>query len=714
MGCVALFGLSRGARGTRRSWLVLAGGMLLLSVSDTVWAYSTIGGAFESGSPIDLAWIAGYLMIGLAARVPAAPRSTTMAATEGWTAFVPYVPFPLVIATAAYNVVQDGPIDGVGLITGFGSFALLLLRQVIAIRENHRLALELERRVDERTAALAKSEALFREVGNAISDAVALLGADLRVQYTSPGLQRIGGYADGALDGTIALQLVHRDDYRTVIPLADEVLATPGLTRVIRCRVRRADGSYGHAELTMSNLLEHPELNGYLIAIKDVSGQRELEDTLRHRAEHDDLTGLLNRSAVVEHLRVRMEGGSAASVLLLDLDGFKGVNDSLGHAAGDQLLVAVAARLRGAVRPDDLVARLGGDEFAIVVSGAIADAAVLATRILRAFDEPVLVRGRGVQVRTSIGVASMGEAADDLLRNADVAMYAAKAAGRNRVEVFHEGMRDRLLRRLTLEDALNGVVGRGELRLVYQPLVDLQTGQLLGAEALLRWRHDGLDVEPMEFIPIAEETGAITEIGRWVLHQACADAAIWQALRPDGPLARVAVNVSVRQLVDGDIVADVADALQASGLAPCSLTLELTESAVMEHSEDVVAKLHAVRALGARLSIDDFGTGYSSLGRLKFLPVDEVKIDQSFVGVLTDERDPAPVCEAVIALGRSMRLDVVAEGIEEVGQLRAMQARGCPVGQGYLFGNGLSNDEVERMVLVGTVDLANRALNFPV
>jgi diguanylate cyclase (GGDEF)-like protein/PAS domain S-box-containing protein len=684
--------------------------MLLLSTGDSVWAYANLTGGFSSGSPIDLAWVLGYLFVGLAALTEGGgTRSTEAAVPERWTVLVPYAPFALVLVCAgtSFGVSSDPVRRAAGLV----SFALLGLRQVLAVIENQRLAREMETRVKERTAELETSEALMRAVGQSISDGVAVLRQDMTVRYASDGLLRIGGYTEDQITGEGVLRLVHRDDVAEVARVGMEVALAEGSSQVMHCRVRRADGSYGYAEVTMANLLDHPQIQGHMLVIRDVSEQRALEDRLRHRAEHDDLTGLVNRTALVEQIELLIAGGTHPSVVLLDLDRFKALNDSLGHAVGDELLRAVAARLRHAVRPGDIVARLGGDEFAVVVDGDGAEAYGMAVRALSALEVPVVLGAHLVRSGASIGVAATGATADELLRNADLAMYDAKSQGRNRVEVFHDGLHERLVRRVRLEEALRGAISRNELHLVFQPVVTLDSCAVVGAEALLRWTHDGELVDPGEFVGIAEESGLIIEIGRWVLDNACAVAAGWQRLRPDGPLPYVAVNVSVRQLVDSDLVTDVARALQASGLDGACLTIELTESAVMEHSDQVVARLAALRQMGVRISIDDFGTGHSSLGRLQRLPVDEIKIDRSFVGTIADAADRPPVVEAVLALARSLGLHVVAEGIETTVQLDALRAAGCRTGQGYLFGAGLPADGFEARLLP---EVDKETLNFSV
>jgi len=707
---VALFALSRSARRDRSCWVLIASGMLLLSSGDSVWAYANLKGGFTSGSPIDLAWVLGYLLLGVAALTDGGSvRSTEPAVPDRWIVLVPYVPFALVLITAATSF-GSRP-DPIRRAAGLLSFGLLGIRQVLAVLENQRLAREMETRVKERTAELAKSEALMRAVGQSISDGVAVLRSDMTVRYASDGLLRIGGYTEDELTGEGVLRLVHRDDVAEVARVGMEVALCEGSSQVMHCRVRRADGSYGNAEVTMANLLDHPEINGHMLVIRDVSEQRALEDRLRHRAEHDDLTGLVNRTALVEQIEHLLAQGRRPSVVLLDLDRFKALNDSLGHAVGDELLRAVAARLRHAVRPGDIVARLGGDEFAVVIDGDGAEAYGMAVRALSALEVPVVLGAHLVRSGASIGVAATGATADELLRNADLAMYDAKSQGRNRVEVFHDGLHERLVRRVRLEEALRGAIARNELHLVFQPVVALDSGAVVGAEALLRWTHNDEQIDPTEFVGIAEESGLIIDIGRWVLEHACAEAARWQHLRPDGPLPYVAVNVSVRQLVDSDLVTDVARALRASGLDGACLTVELTESAVMEHSEQVVARLAALRQMGVRISIDDFGTGHSSLGRLQRLPVDEIKIDRSFVGAIDHASDRPPVVEAVLALARSLGLHVVAEGIETPAQLDALRAAGCRTGQGYLFGAGLPAAGIETLL---HPEVDKETLNFSV
>ncbi|SFK98518.1 putative bifunctional diguanylate cyclase/phosphodiesterase [Geodermatophilus ruber] len=404
----------------------------------------------------------------------------------------------------------------------------------------------------------------------------------------------------------------------------------------------------------------------------------------------DQLTGLANLTQVIERAgRLLRRDDRPVSVLLLDLDDFRDVNDSRGHAVGDRLLVAVGRRLRGCVRPGDEVARLGGDEFALLVDGGPDVARAVGERILRTLADPIAVDGRALVVHVSIGLADStsvpDRAADTLLRNADLAMYIAKARGKNRLVLYADGMAQAAQEKIVLLEDLAGATSAGQFEVHYQPTIDLSSGTTTGYEALLRWHHPtrGL-VLPAEFIPLAEEGGHIVEIGRWVLVEAARQAAAWsaQAGRPIG----MAVNLSPRQLADDDVVATVRAALDGSGLPARQLTLEVTEGVLMHDVDQVVGQLLALRALGVRIAIDDFGTGYSSLSYLRRLPADIVKIDRSFVQDLGSGGRSTTLVASIIELARSLNLDVVAEGVETPEQQAVLGRLACSHVQGYLFG----------------------------
>jgi len=430
-----------------------------------------------------------------------------------------------------------------------------------------------------------------------------------------------------------------------------------------------------------------------------------LEDQLVHQALHDPLTGLANRALFgdrLEHALARpMRPGATVAVLLIDLDDFKDLNDSLGHDAGDDLLTIIAARLQGHARAADTVARLGGDEFALLLEDTDAAEAVrMAEVLLEALAWPVALRGRDLVPTASIGIAiAAGEDAETLLRNADTAMYAAKRQGKGRSTLFEPAMYATVVKRVDLAADLSRAVQESQLHLCYQPEVHLRSGRIVGLEALLRWRHPTRGaVSPGEFIPIAEDSGLIVPIGRWVLQEACHQAKSWQQQWPATPPLMLAVNLSARQLQHPAILDEVRAALAAADLDPQSLVLEITETAVMEQLDAAVAILTRLRELGVRLALDDFGTGYSSLSYLQRLPVDILKIDRSFIGGVTGSAEESALARAIVNLGQTLGLETVAEGVETAEQLAVLRQLGCQLGQGYHLARPLGPAAVDALL----------------
>ncbi|MFP5327001.1 MAG: putative bifunctional diguanylate cyclase/phosphodiesterase, partial [Acidimicrobiia bacterium] len=477
------------------------------------------------------------------------------------------------------------------------------------------------------------------------------------------------------------------------------------LNRPLTYRSRHADGSWRWIEGAVSDLRDEPSVGGILINGRDVTERVEAERQLAHLAAHDALTGLPNRWAFLEELGRALgrseRHGSQVAVLFLDLDDFKIVNDTLGHSVGDQLLIAVADVLRATVRAGDTLARLGGDEFTVAVEDLAdgTEAISLAERILLALAEPLPIGGRRYVVGASIGIATSESDAsgpDELLRRADLAMYRAKELGRNRLEVFDEVLARRARRRLDVEAELRVAIERRELLCHYQPEVSLPEGQIIGMEALVRWRHPvrGL-LPPSDFMDVAEKSDLVVGIGSIVIDDACRAAAGW--LRRYGDNApQVAVNVSTRQLRDHGFVASITDALAASGLPARLLRIEVLESLLVD--ESLSDRLMEIQHLGASVAIDDFGTGYSSLSYLDRLPVDAIKIDRSFLAPVTTAIERAPVVEATIAMASSLGLTVVAEGVETPAHVELLNRLGCTRAQGYFFSRPQPPEEAGRLL----------------
>jgi diguanylate cyclase (GGDEF)-like protein/PAS domain S-box-containing protein len=480
--------------------------------------------------------------------------------------------------------------------------------------------------------------------------------------------------------------------------------------------LQRPDGSAVRVAYTVSRIVKDGARLGAVVVLRDVSRQRTLERDLRHQALHDSLTGLPNRKLFLErlgHAMLRTPAEDSNAVLYLDLDGFKKVNDSLGHNAGDELLRTTAERLVAALRPGDTVARLGGDEFAVLLENADRPTVeALAQSCLDALNQPFLVHGRKAVVSVSIGVVpdlARYSDADEVLRNADVAMYAAKARGKGCYQVFESRMHEQLLDKLDSESRLRDAVHRGELRLHLQPVVDLTNLRVTGVEALVRWQDPerGLQ-QPGAFIPLAEETGLITEIDRWVLFEACLVVKQWQDRDPDGSPSWVSVNLSAANLDVPDLIDRVAYALATTGLSPRCLVLELTETLLMRDLEATSAQLEELRDLGVQIAIDDFGTGYSSLGYLRDIPVDVLKVDRTFVDGMEANLPQQELVSAVIQLGHNLGLKVVAEGVETEHQLRLLSAMGARYAQGYYLGRPGPADQLSTntaTVRAGTVNV---------
>ena len=567
--------------------------------------------------------------------------------------------------------------------------------------------------------ALAEStarnnEARFQALVQHSSDVIMILDPDGTIRYASPSMALVFGHDPATLVSARIESILHPDDLAPALQFLEELArskrsraggAAPGVLKR-EWRIRHANGAWLTVDNVGTNLLHEPVIGGLVLNTRDVTEQSVIKQQYMHQAFHDPLTDLANRSLFlyqVGHALARAQRQSGAvTVLFLDLDNFKTVNDSLGHAAGDRLLVDAARRLATCVRDSDHIARLGGDEFAVLVedAGSVDEVLDIAARVGVALSKPFALSGKEVFVNASIGIArsARGESTDELVRNADVAMYVAKSRGKGRHVLFEPEMHKAALDRLVVEADLRRAIEHEEFILQYQPIVELVTGDVIGAEALVRWMcRDRGTVPPGLFIPIAEETGLIVPIGRWVLRRACREAKRWSDER--GIPVRITVNLSGRQLQEPGIVDDVRHALADSGLAAGQLVLEMTESMLMHNTELSMARLNALKELGISLAIDDFGTGYSSLSYLQRYPIDILKIDKAFVDVIDKGGEGPVLASAIVALGETLRMITVAEGIETEAQRGHLLTLGCELGQGYLFAPPLDAEDFWHLLL---------------
>ncbi|SFU04998.1 diguanylate cyclase (GGDEF) domain-containing protein [Geodermatophilus amargosae] len=680
---------------------------LAVAVACACWLFSDVVylldvDADDLGSLLDAGWLLGSVLLAVAAW-PAASRPAAGDdaghAVSGLARLAVCLGALLVPPTTELVIDWTGGEDAAGAVFT----AMVTLTVLVFVRA------ALLVRGEAAARALVRSRERFAAKLTAhSSDAVLVLSRDGRLLSDPTPLATLLGATPSGLSTTAdALRLAGVDT-----DLADALFA-----RAVAARGRVVDaelptrhrGEDRWVGVRLVDLSRDPDVGGVVVHVTDVTGRRRAEEALAHSVLHDGLTGLANRALFTDRvgqaLRRTVRGGGSVAVLSLDLDGFKAVNDSLGHAAGDALLREVATRLRAAVRADDTVARLGGDEFAVLVeqTGEGDDEALLAAaRALEVLARPVPLPGGPVTVSASVGVAvgRGGVAGESLIGDADLALYAAKLDGRNRVQRFEPGMRAAALAARELEQELRGAVDRGEFRLAYQPVIGLADRRVTGFEALLRWDNPRLGpVTPDRFVPVAEAAGLMDEIGAWVLREACTTAAVWRHRHPGAGPFTMAVNVSATQLTSPDLVGSIAHALAESGLPAGALVLEVTETALVGDPGRAAACLSALRALGVRLALDDFGTGYSSLAHLRQFTVDVLKIDRSFVSSMA-EGEPLPaIVRGTIDLGRTLGLEVLAEGVEHEHQARLLAEGRCDTAQGYLFARPLEACDAEALLL---------------
>jgi diguanylate cyclase (GGDEF)-like protein/PAS domain S-box-containing protein len=685
----------------RGIWLMLTG-FLVFAIADVFYLIEvTASGAYAPGVWRDSLYPAGMLLVAVGAWAPARPAAA--ARLPDWRLPLAPLGFGLIALGIAF-VAGFRQMSGLSVALAGSTLLVVLMRLAVSYRENQRFE---HVREDASVARAAQREAELRALGErrfrvAFGDApigMALVSANPddggRYLEVNRALCKMLGRSEQELLACSLLDTAHPDDRDNHAVTAGELLAEERAGAVEK-RLLHANGHTVWASVNASLLRdEEGEATVYGVHVLDTTARHEYEQQLEHGALYDMLSGLPNRALFERDLeralaRQRRHGGYLG-VMFLDIDRFKTINDSLGHAIGDRVLVAVGERLQALLRPQDTLARFGGDEFTILCDDLETPGAVteIAQRMICALEEPLLLEtGETFTLTASIGVALADDHSDaaSLVRDADIAMYRAKERGRAGYALFDEALRARAIRRLETERALRDALNRSQLRLWFQPIVSIPDGDVIGMEALLRWERPGIGlVAPGDFIPLAEETGLIVPIGAWVLSEACRLALPLFALVPNRPLS-VCVNLSARQLAEPTLVETVRGALAETGFPAQRLCLEITESALMSDPRTALPILNELKALGVSLAVDDFGTGYSSLSYLKRLPVDVLKIDRSFVEGIASDADDEAIAKAVIALARSLRLDVVAEGIETDAQLQTLHRLGCARGQGFLFG----------------------------
>jgi diguanylate cyclase (GGDEF)-like protein/PAS domain S-box-containing protein len=704
--------------------VALAVAILLLAVSDSSFWYLTTVRSFSGVQPTGAGWFVGFLLLALAAvagsreRGGAGKRSDAAPLDDGgqlvhrsW-AIVALPQF--VVLAGLSEITIDRLIAGSGHFEAalswmtVGLFAAALAHGVIVAIENHGLTLHLEDRVAQRTAELAGQKRHFAALVERSSDTVMVVAGDLTIASVSGAVRESYGWDPDELVG----RPLEGFDGRFAT-LAEELRRSdlqPGSLRRIEWELVDAEGRLRFADSKVVNLLADPDVRGYVVNTRDVTDQMLLQRELRHQAFHDELSGLANRAlfndraahALTRCARTHL----GVAVMVIDLDSFKDINDSLGHQAGDALLRTVAQRLETVARAGDTVARLGGDEFAVLMEDVVdaQEALAVSMRMQSALRERTVVGGTQLVITASVGVAMSGAATgsvSDLLRDADIAMYVAKNSGKDATRLFEQWMRDKARERFEILSELSGALERGELTLFYQPVYELASGALEGFEALLRWNHPtrGL-VQPEQFIKLTEETGLIVQVGRWVLQEATQQLAAWAASpSAPGPLT-MAVNLSVRQMRDWRLVDDVREAILDAGIDPQLIVLEITETMLVHDPREISLVLHELKRLGVRIAIDDFGTGYSSMSYLQDLPVDLLKVDKTFVSPPEGASDESrKLLAAILNLADTLGLRTVAEGIEQADQAALLTDAGCHTGQGYLWSPALTPLEATELLL---------------
>ncbi len=679
-----------GGRRPLAFWL-LTGSIVALLAADALYGHLNLTGAWHEHNIVDVGWIAFYVGWGAAALHPSMTQLTVATPVRrsvnarrlvvvGSTVLIP--PVALFVDQSVGSVDNGAAIAVASVVT----MVLVMIRVAGLARD----------------VADGRSETRFETLLDNASDAILVVSAIGVVQYHTPSSERVLGGAPGTLDGRPLAARLLPDDAEQL-----QLLLTGSMgPATVEWRVRHGDNEWRDLEIIAADMRGVDGVDGFVLTMRDITERKQLDGELRRRALHDDLTSLPNRALFLDRVGHALSrghrDGDSIGVLFLDLDDFKLVNDRLGHAGGDEMLIAVAARLTTMIRPGDTIARFGGDEFAILVEDVDIGSRIeqVADRVLEALHEPLEIGDEPVLARGSIGIAvgaSDTHNPDDLLRDADAAMYVAKRSGKDRYVLFASAMHDEAERRRVVAAELRGAIDRNELVVFYQPIVEVHSGITRGAEALVRWEHPqrGM-VLPDDFIPIAETNGVIIPLGQWVLGEACSEVQRWKQAGIVDESFYVTVNLSARHLQDPRVVEHVVAALRQSGLPAAALVLEVTETALIEDLDKTRATLGSLKKLGLRLAIDDFGTGYSSLSYLSAFPLDVIKIDKSFIDQLALTTGGPAMVRAVVELAQALGLQAVAEGVEEREQADALELLGCHLAQGFLFARPMRAGEMER------------------
>ncbi|MEQ4302484.1 bifunctional diguanylate cyclase/phosphodiesterase [Plantactinospora sp. B6F1] len=665
-----------------------------------IFGHSLIAALIAYGAParalplVAISLVAGPALIAAGARRAHPPAQPPTVPTEPQTTLTAYplLTIPAILATlsALWHLATAGHFDTTSILLGLAVIPTLVVREVLVMLDIRRYA-----------RRLVEQEAHFRSLVSGANDLTMIVGEDLLIRWQSPTAARLFGLSDADVRGRAFPNLMHPDDAADVTRVLTDVLTgrdvPTGRPQLVTARLLDGHGAWRDTESTISDQRAVPEVAALVVHVRDVSERRRLERRLNELAFTDELTGLANRRELMRTIVTqRAMPGHTGALLVIDLHGTSGINDVHGRQMGDAVLAEAGRRLRTGVGAADLVARLGGDEFAVVTVDRPVLAYAMATRLLTGLTEPYQMPGAVLQLGASIGLADLsgGDGVDDVLRRADLARLRARQLGRNRVEWYDDELEEQFTRRLDLERELPGALRRGELDLVYQPVLDLDDREPVGTEALLRWRSPALGtVLPAELLPVAEDLMLVEELGRWVLDNACRQLAAWS----DRPRRLwMSVNISAGELVAPDFVHWVGTSLAEHRIEPDRLVLELAEPRGGVDVPAVVTQLAGLRALGVRTALDDFGSGQASLAQLRRLPVDFLKVDRTLVTEGGNrEGESKPFIDVLVSLGRRFGLEIIAEGLESPGQVEQARKAGCRLGQGYALSRPAPAERVE-------------------